>query len=71
MSLMFVVGMPMSAMRRPQHVGAYVTSARMERQSGLFLLHLFRWAHFHLLVHTFFLVVLYSICCCVYLFVPV
>ena len=28
MSLMFVVGVPMSAMRRPQHVGAYVTSAR-------------------------------------------
>ena len=43
----------------------------MERQSGLFLLRLFCWAHFHLLVHTFFLVVLYSICCCVYLFVPV
>ena len=28
MSLMFVVGVPVSAMKRPQHVEAYMTSAR-------------------------------------------
>ena len=43
----------------------------MERQSGLFLLHLFSWPHFHLFMHTFsgcvifHLLVLIFICSCI------
>ena len=35
-----------------------MTRMCMERQSGLFLQHLFSWPHFYLFMHTFFLVVL-------------
>ena len=56
---------------KPYATAKYDTCEHMERQSGLFLLHLFSWPHFHLFMHTFFLVVLYSICWCLYSFVPV